>query len=123
MATQRYDFPIPAADPVAGPNRLVTPIWLRLFNAWRERFGVLTEQTQTYDPPNILSGATASVAVSFAGAKPGDKAWATHSTVQSGIILLATATTSSVTVTFWNVSGAPIDLASGTLRVGVESTT
>ena len=123
MAQQRYDFPIPSADPVVGASRMVTPIWLKLFNAWRDRFGILTEQAQIYDPPNILSGATSSIAVAFAGAKPGDKAWATHSAVQSGIILLATATTNSVTVTFWNVTGAPIDLASGTLRVGVESTT
>lgn len=123
MAQQRYDFPVPVADRVTDPAGLVRPIWLRWFNFVRDRLGIVSETATTYDPPNILSGAVSSVSVAFDGAKPGDKAWATHTQVTAGIIILATATTDSVTVTFWNISGGAINLASGVLRVGVETTT
>ena len=125
MATQRYDFAVPVGDPMVGPDRKITPIYLRWFNAVRDRFGILTERTQTYDPPNIppAAGPWTSITVSFPGAKPLDTATASHSGATSGIIILATPTTDSVTVTFINVTGAPIDIPNGTLLVSVESKT
>ena len=123
MATRRFYQPPPTADALVDTTRKINLKWLAWVNYVAQRLGILTEITQTYDPPNIASGATSSVAVTFAGARAGDKAWATHSAVVSGVVLLATATTDSVTVTFWNVSAGALDIASGTLRVGVESTT
>lgn len=121
MAKLRYYQAVPTADPVVGQNRLVSTIWSRWFQFIAQRVGVLTEQTQTYDPPAIAAGATGSVTVTFTGARAGDKAFATHTQAVAGIIILATATTDAVTVTFLNVTGSPIDMASGVLRVGVES--
>lgn len=121
MAKLRYFQAVPTADPVVGANRLVTTIWSRWFQFIAQRIGVLTEQTQVYDPPSIAAGSSASVTVTFTGARAGDKAYATHTQVVAGIILLATATTDAVTVTFLNMTAGAIDIASGTLRVGVES--
>lgn len=121
MAKIRWYQPVPAADPVVENTRRASIIYLRWFQFVARRLGVLTEQTQTYDPPSIAAGATASVTVTFMGARAGDEAFATHTQVVSGIIIMATATTDAVTVTFLNVTAGAIDLASGTLRVGVRS--
>lgn len=121
MATVRYYQPVPTADPVVGTDRRVSIIWMKWFDFVAKRLGIVTETTATYDPPAIGAGATVSVSVSFAGARPGDFATATHTGVVAGINIIATATTDSVTVTFWNVTGGSIDLSSGTLRVRVES--
>lgn len=74
----------------------------------------------TYDPPNIADGASASTTVSVTGAVVGDLAFATFSLDLSGMNVFAyVSSADTVTVVFENETGAPIDMASGTLRVRV----
>ncbi len=121
MAIVKFYQPVPVKDPVVGADRQVSLIWQRWFNFVAQRLGVVSEGNFTYDPPAIAAGGSASASVSFPGARPGNFAWAAHTQVVAGIIISATATTDSVTVTFNNVTGAPIDMASGTLRIRVEA--
>lgn len=121
MAVTKLYQPVPSRDPVVGSDRLSSLIWLRWFNFVAEILGRRSEASFVYDPPSIAAGATSSVSVAFQGALPGDFAAAAHSTVTAGIIINATATTNSVTVSFTNVTAGAIDLASGTLRVRVEA--
>jgi hypothetical protein len=100
----------------------------RMSLPWHEWFqriadlGRVIEVSATYDPASIASGSTAQATVTATGAVAGDFAVASFVTADVGVVLLAAVTaTDTVTVTFWNVTGGAIDLASGTLRVRVEA--
>ena len=74
--------------------------------------------TTTYDPGEIASGATATTTVTVTGAALGDFAVASFSLDLSGLSVSAyVSATSTVTVVFANLTGSPVDLASGTLSV------
>lgn len=120
MSKVTYYQPVPSADRVVNANGLANIIWLRWFQFVAQMLGRETVQTVTYDPASIAAGAKLSTAVPFTGAVPGDRGWATFTGVQPGITIVATPTADLVTVVFENVTGLAIDMASGTLAVGVE---
>lgn len=70
----------------------------------------------TYDPPSIPSGSAAQTTVSVPGLKFGDTVLAAFSQSLLATSMSATVSASDVaTVAFINLSGAPVDLTSGTL--------
>ncbi|MHB1000473.1 MAG: right-handed parallel beta-helix repeat-containing protein [Armatimonadota bacterium] len=75
----------------------------------------------TWDPANIADGASESVAVTVTGARLGSVAMAGFTSIAAaGWELMAICTASdTVTVKLTNRTGAPVDLASGTLYVDV----
>lgn len=78
--------------------------------------------TTTWDAPSVNDGTFTSTTVALTGAAVGDIAHAALSVaVPAGALLGASVTAAdTVTVTLVNHSGAPLDLASGTLRVTVD---
>jgi len=76
--------------------------------------------TATFDPPSVATGAKTSTTVTVTGAKLGDFVVASFSLTLQKIIMNAyVSSANTVTVDFWNFTGAPIDLLSGEIRVGV----
>jgi hypothetical protein len=76
--------------------------------------------TATWDPPSIASGAQASVAVTITGASLGDDAQGTFSLSQGALIdtaYIEGANTGRFILA--NLTGAPVDLASGTVTMRV----
>ena len=70
-----------------------------------------------YDPASLADGAGATTTVTVTGAQLGDSASATFSLDLQGITLTAwVSAANTVSARFQNETGAPIDLASGTLR-------
>ena len=106
---------------MVGRDGLVARVWLTWFDSITRRCRALFASA-TVDPPNLASGAAAQTTVTVDGARAGDLALASFDPANSGIVVTANVTAdSAVTVTFLNVSGGAIDLASGTLRVRVEA--
>lgn len=87
-------------------------------NRYEEYFG-----SKTWDPASIPDGDYDDTAVTITGLVPGDQLTVGFSTpVPAGASLTASCTsTDTATVTLINHTGAPLDLASGTLRVNSES--
>lgn len=78
----------------------------------------------TYDPPSLADGAGATTTVTVTGSVLGDRAWATFDKDLQGITLTAwVSTAGTVSVRFQNESGGVLDLASGSLRAGIERIT
>lgn len=77
--------------------------------------------TVTWNPANTADAAFTSVTVTVTGATVGDTVTAGFSnTVPAGALLVGAVTVgNTVTVTLMNHTGAPLDLASGTLRADV----
>lgn len=75
----------------------------------------------TYDPPNLGDGAVAATTVTVTGANPGDVASASHDQigVQNVQVSAHVQGANTVRVVLRNVSGAPLDIISGILRVVV----
>ena len=87
---------------------------------------VETRTTQLYaltsfNPPSLAAGASTSTTVTVPGAKAGDPAVASLTSITGGGWVLSAQGTAdnTVTVTLANQTGAVADLASGTLRVKV----
>lgn len=82
-------------------------------------FAVGTAQTTaTWDPSSIANGGIESTTVTVAGANLGDFAIASFSISLQGMEMTASVSaTNTVTVVLSNLTGASIDLASGTLSV------
>lgn len=77
----------------------------------------------TYDPPSIASGAQTTTTVTVAGAALGSYAKASFSLDLAGLILTSyVSSANTVTVIFANLTVAPVDLASGILKVSVSLT-
>lgn len=77
--------------------------------------------TATFDPPSIAAGASTSTTVTVTGARLGDRAEAFINTSQSGLVLSAYVSASNtVTVIYFNPTGAAVDLASHTLTLWVK---
>lgn len=75
-------------------------------------------QSGTWDPASVNSGAVVETTVAVVGAAVGDVAIATLSTLPAGCILTAHVSgVDAVRVTLANLSGAPVDVASGTLTI------
>jgi hypothetical protein len=78
----------------------------------------------TYNPPSLADGAGATTTVTVTGAVLGDKAWASFSLDLQGITVTAwVSAADTVSVRFQNETGGVLDLASGTLRAGIERLT
>ncbi|WP_217568808.1 hypothetical protein [Mesorhizobium sp. GbtcB19] len=77
--------------------------------------------TGTWDPASTANGASSSTTITVTGAAVGDMALASLSTVTAGNWHISAIVTSAntVTVSLENVTGATVDLASGTLKVSV----
>lgn len=75
----------------------------------------------TFDPPSISAGGTTSTEVPVPGALLGSPAFAglTTLTNQSLLVSAQVSTNGVVTVLFFNPTGSPVDLGSGTLRTSV----
>ena len=111
----------PLKAQISGRDGMVARVWLAWFDSITRRCRALFA-TATVDPPNIASGGAAQATVTVEGARAGDLALASFETANAGIVITANVTAdNTVTVTFLNVSGGAIDLASGTLRVRVEA--
>lgn len=74
-----------------------------------------------YDPPSLNNGDTATVSVPLVGVRPGQFPSASLTTIQPGIDITCIVYTDSVSVQFYNRSGAAVDMASGMLNVKVSS--
>jgi hypothetical protein len=77
--------------------------------------------TTTWDPGSIADGDAAATTLTVGGAEVGDACFATLSTIGARNMLLSAhvQATNTVRVTLLNKDGAPVDLASGTVRVWV----
>ncbi len=77
--------------------------------------------TATWDPGSIADAAAAATSVTVTGAAVGDACVATLSTLGARNMLITAhvSATDTVRVTLFNKDGAPVDLASGTVRVWV----
>lgn len=82
--------------------------------------GVNYTGSATYDPASIAAGAGVTTTVTVTGAALGDFTQATFSLDLQGVTLSAwVSAANTVSVRFQNGTGAPIDLASGTIRARV----
>lgn len=80
------------------------------------RFG-----SATYNPPSIGAGASVTTTVACPGATLGDTVQVAFGVDQQGLILSGyVSAVDTVTVVFFNPTGAPVDLASSLLRVRTE---
>lgn len=88
----------------------------------REGFTRLLYGEKAWDPPIVADGAMISTTITVNGAKLGDSARVSMTTMpEAGWILFAQATASNtVTVTAFNKTGGTLDKASGTLRCWVD---
>lgn len=76
------------------------------------------ETTATWDPDSISNGSSTSTAVTVSGASLGDYAVASFSLSLQGLGLSAyVSAANTVTVVLSNLTGAAVNLASGTLSV------
>lgn len=77
--------------------------------------------TATYDPGNLADGQGVTATVTVTGAALGDYAAASFSLDLQGITLTAwVSAADTVSVRFQNETGAPIDLASGTIKANAR---
>ncbi len=82
-------------------------------------FPVLSS-SEVWDPPSVSSGAQTTTTITVTGAAVGAPATASFSLSLSGLTLSAyVSATNTVTVVLSNLTGAPVDLSSGTLSVRV----
>lgn len=76
--------------------------------------------TAAYDPPSMAAGTSTTTAVMIPGSVPGDFCVVSFTTSTSGAAMTAQVVVAGqALVTLQNISGAPLDLAPGTLRVRV----
>jgi len=75
----------------------------------------------TWDPPNLADGAATSTTLTVTGAVVGNIVGVSHSQgIPGGMLLVGSVTApDTVTATLVNHTGAPVDIASGTLRAMV----
>lgn len=75
------------------------------------------EASATWDPASVAAGASVTTTVTVTGAALGDRANGSFSLALGGLILsAAVSATNTITITLFNPTAAPIDLASGTVR-------
>lgn len=107
-------------------------LWMDTTGRWRVKaaapssdtdgfiFGSRLQGSTTYDPPSVAAGASTSTTVTVTSAALGDSVSASFSLPLGGLLMFAEVTaTSTVTVRLYNPTGAPIDIASGTLTAKV----
>ena len=122
MATSQksYGADAPFKAPLVNKDNTVNLTWLAWFGRVIAAMKILVASTD-YNPPAIAAGTISTTTVVVTGASLGDFATASFSAPNAGVQLFAQVTAANtVTVSFWNSTGAPIDLAAGTLRVRVE---
>lgn len=79
--------------------------------------------TDTWDPSNIVNGGSVSTTIAVPGAALGDQVLWSFSLDLAGLIPFAYVSAANVvTIGLANLSGAPVDLASGTAKVLVFRT-
>jgi hypothetical protein len=122
MAIRTKTVPGPSYDaPVVGTDRRASRTWFSWADAVsRALTGALLIDSEL-DPPSIPAVGSAGVTVTAAGVAVGDFAIASFSALTADVSLTAAVTAAdTVVVRFINHSAAPVDLATGTLRVKVE---
>jgi hypothetical protein len=103
----------PAVDQRSG---LLTNIWRQFLTALTKLPSARLSGSATYDPPNLGAGATTTTTVAVPGATLGWDASAAFSLSLSGLAMTAyVSAADTVTVVLFNPTGAPINLAAGTL--------
>lgn len=76
-----------------------------------------------FNPPSISSGTSSSTTIAVAGAALGNYVQASFSLDLQGLTVDAyVSAANTVTVVFSNLTGSPVDLGSGTLKVRVTNT-
>lgn len=87
---------------------------------WRLANRTYLHTTVTYDPPNIANAAQTTTTVLLTGAVMGDECNCSFSLDQQGLVFSAYVSSADhVTVVVSNLTGAALDLASGSLRITV----
>ena len=92
------------------------------FSTVKQRLGAAyLSATNTVDPASIADGAVTFANVTVTGAVVGNYALASHSAVGTAncIVSANVSAPDTVRVIFFNKNGAPLDIASGALRVTV----
>lgn len=86
-----------------------------------DRIPQVITASKTWDPPSVANGATTTTTVTVTGAVAGQRVGVgfpfSAAFIASGYVSAA----DTVTVVIQNVSGGPVDLASGTLTVYVTA--
>lgn len=119
-------FTIDAISAISDPSQIRVVLFInnRLVHAplsalLAELTGV--SGTATYDPGNLADGQGVTTTVTVTGALLGDYAEASFSLDLQGITLTAwVSAADTVSVRFQNETGAPIDLASGTIKANAR---
>lgn len=117
MAIRRYHRGAPKQQPMVDQRGRITQSWSAQFDdLWRP--STATDVDVAYDPPNLGAGAYVRVNVPTQGVRRGNFVAASFDLGTADIALISwVSADDQVTVMFWNVSGAGVDLAAGTLRV------
>lgn len=94
--------------------------WLTWLNAVRDH-ATFDEVAATLDPGSLDAGDGVTATATVRGARVGDFATASFDEIEAGITISAAVTAAdTVSVTFLNLSGGTVDMASGTVRVRVS---
>lgn len=90
--------------------------WRQWFDGISRFVARMSDVTIAYDPPSVPANSTLIVSFGLPSARPGDSVAATFAPGNSSVVVGADVLTAdNVTVRFTNLTGAPIDLASGTI--------
>lgn len=117
MALRRLRPEPPKLQAVVDAKGRVSQSWSAYFDAVGRPINC-TDVDVAYDPPNIGAGAYVRVSVPTQGVRRGNFVAASFDQGAADIALISwVSADDQVTVMFWNVSGAGVDLAAGTLRV------
>ena len=128
MPLIRYNAEAPVRSALLDATRFVSQRWLQWFQTVGDRLSVIQRLDTPLDPGNIVAGGASTVSVVFPGTKPADLVQAVSFTPMTvggvptaGMRVFGNVTDiDTVSVTFLNVSGGPIDLDAGTLYIQTE---
>lgn len=121
MPSRQYTLEAPTPSEVVDGRRFLSLAWRGWASKLGNFIGAVTIIDGSYNPPNIASGASVTVAVTAAGVGALDFAQATFSPLTPGMVLFAQVTgANTVAVTIRNETGGAVDMAAGTLRIRTE---
>lgn len=115
-AFARSDYTIGMAKHAAGDNPYVFINTTSVCRIQNDDRNFIWSGTATYDPASLADGAGVNTTVTVTGISASAQCWATFSVALSGVEIRAWwSAADTVTVRFQNNTGAPVDLASGTI--------
>ena len=117
MSRRAYRQDPPKQQAMVDARGRITQSWSAQFDAlWRP--STATDVDVAYDPPPLAAGVYVRVNVPAQGARQGNFVAASFDPITQDVEITGwVSAANQVTVKFWNVSGAPVDLPAGTLRV------